>query len=103
MIAAGSAAAFCRTEQEFLRCALQATGDVLDVSCCVFYPAATSPFDHIGTVRVNLRAGSEFAIPESLPATFSDHVRRQSGRFVVASDWDALGKILPSFDFSGCA
>jgi CheY-like chemotaxis protein len=103
VIAAGSAAAFCRTEQEFLSCALQAAGDLLDVSCCVFYPAATSAFDHVGTVRVNQRAGSELAIPEALPVSFSDHIRRQPGRLIVASDWDALGKLLPTFDFSCCA
>ena len=103
MIAAGSAAAFCRTEEEFLRCALQTSGDLLDVSCCVYYPAATSAFDHVGAVRVNQRAGSDLAVPETLAATFSNHVRRQSGRIVVASDWDALGKLLPSFDFSCCA
>jgi CheY-like chemotaxis protein len=103
MIAAGSASAFCRTEQEFLRCALQATADLLDVGCCVFYPAAASSFDHVGTVRVNHRAGSDLTIPETLSASFSDHVRRQSGRIVVARDWDALGNLLPAFDFSCCA
>ena len=103
MIAAGTAAAACRTEQEFLRCALQAAGDLLDVSCCVFYAAARSPVDHVGTVRVNQRAGSDLSIPETLPAAFSDHVRRQSRRIVVASDWDALGRLLTSFDFSCCA
>ena len=59
MITAGSAAAFCRTGQEFLLCALQAAGDLLDVSCCVFYAAPASPFDHVGMVRVNQRAGSD--------------------------------------------
>ena len=103
MIAAGSSAAFCRTEQEFLRCALQAAADLLDVGCCVFYAAAASSVDHVGTVRVNHRAGAELAVPETLPAVFSDHVRRQSGRIVVARDWDALGNLLPSFDFSCCA
>jgi CheY-like chemotaxis protein len=103
IIAAGSAASFCRTEQEFVRCALQAAADLLDVGCCVFYPTASSAFDHIGTVRVNHHAGSDLAIPETIPAAFSDHVRRQSGRIVVASDWDALGNLLPSFDFSCCA
>ena len=103
MIAAGSAAAFSRTEQDFLRCALQAAADLLDVGCCVFYASAASAFDHVGTVRVNHRAGSDLAIPETLPASFSDHVRRQSGRIVVARDWDALGNLLPAFDFSCCA
>jgi CheY-like chemotaxis protein len=103
MIATGSAAAFCRTEQEFLLCALQAAGDLLEASCCAFYAAPGSPFDHVGTVRVNHRAGSELEIPETLPTAFADHVRRQSGRIVVSRDWDALSTLLPSFDFSACA
>jgi CheY-like chemotaxis protein len=103
LITAGSAAAFCRTEQEFLRCALQSAGDLLEVSCCVFYTAPATVLDHVGTVRVNQRAGSELEIPENLPPAFSDHVRRQSGRVVVSSDWDALSTLFPAFDFSGCA
>lgn len=102
MIAAGSAASHCRTEKEFLLCALQAAASLLDVSCCVFYPAS-SALDHVGTVRVNLRAGNDLEVPESLPTAFSDHVRAQSGRIVVSNDWDALGTLLPSFDFSCCA
>jgi CheY-like chemotaxis protein len=103
LTAASSSAAFCRTEQEFLRCALQAAADLFDVSCCVFYSAAGSPFDHVGSVRVNHSAASDLQVPEALPAAFSNHVRRQSGRIVVASDWDALNNLLPDFDFSGCA
>jgi CheY-like chemotaxis protein len=103
MIAAGSAAAFCRTEQEFLRCALQAAGELLSVSCCVFYSAPGSLLDHVGTVRVNQAAGNELEIPETLPTAFADHVRRQSGRIVVSRDWDALTTLFPAFDFSDCA
>ena len=102
MIAAGSAGVQCRTEQEFLRLALEAGGQVLDVSCSVFY-ATSSGFDHIGTVRVNQRAGSDLEIPESLPSSFSDYLRRQSGRMILSSEWDALSTVLPTFDFAGCA
>ena len=102
MIAAGSAAAHCRTEQEFLRLALQAGGSVLDVSCTVFYAASTN-FDHIGTVRVNQRAGTDLETPETLPSSFSDYLRRQSGRMILSSDWDALATLLPTFDFSCCS
>ncbi|HVH87413.1 MAG TPA: histidine kinase dimerization/phospho-acceptor domain-containing protein [Terriglobales bacterium] len=103
MIATGSAAAFCRTEQEFLRCALQGAGELLEVGCCIFYAAPGSLFDHVGTVRVNQGAGKEFEIPETLPTAFADHVRRQSGRIVVSRDWDALSTLFPAFDFSACA
>lgn len=103
MIAAGSAATFCRDEQEFLRCALQEAGELLEASCCVFYSTPGSLFDHVGTVRVNQRAGDELQIPESLPTAFADHVRRQSGRIVISRDWDALSTIFPAFDFSGSA
>ncbi|HWC18327.1 MAG TPA: hypothetical protein VG498_15000 [Terriglobales bacterium] len=103
MIATGSAAAFCRDEQEFLRCALQEAGELLEASCCVFYATPGSLFDHVGTVRVNQRAGDELQIPDSLPTAFADHVRRQSGRIVVSRDWDALGTVFPAFDFSGSA
>src|SRR5881628_2176712 len=100
MITAGSAAAHCRTEQEFLRIALQAAGNVLDVSCTVFYTTASSVFDYVGTIRVNQRASSDLETPESLPSSFSDHLRRQQGRMILSTEWDALGTLLPSFDFS---
>jgi CheY-like chemotaxis protein len=103
MITAGSAAALCRSEQDFLLCALQAAGELLEVSCVVFYPAPSSPFGHIGTLRVNQRAGSDLEIPESLPTTFSDYLRRQPRRIIVSGEWDALGTLLPSFDFSCCS
>jgi len=103
MIATGSAATFCRDEQEFLRCALQEAGELLEVSCCVFYATPGSLFDNVGTVRVNQRAGDELQVPESLPTAFADHVRRQSGRIVISRDWDALSTIFPAFDFSGSA
>jgi len=103
MIATGSAATFCRDEQEFLRCALQEAGELLEVTCGVFYATPGSLFDHVGTVRVNQRAGDELQIPESLPTAFADHVRRQSGRIVISRDWDALTTIFPGFDFSGSA
>ena len=102
MITAGSAAASCRTEREFLLCALQSAGDLLDVSCCVFYPAPPT-FDHIGTVRVNHRAAVDLEIPEKLPSTFSGHLRRQVRRIVVSREWDALGTLLPDFDFTCCS
>ena len=76
MITAGSAAALCRSEQDFLLCALQAAGELLEVSCVIFYPAAGSPFGHIGTLRVNQRAGNDLETPESLPTMFSDYLRR---------------------------
>lgn len=103
MITAGSAAALCRSEQDFLLCALQAAGELLEVSCVVFYPAVASPFGHVGTLRVNQRAGSDLDIPESLPTTFSDYLRRQPRRIIVSGEWDALSTLLPSFDFSCCA
>jgi CheY-like chemotaxis protein len=103
MITAGSAAALCRSEQDFLLCALQAAGELLEVSCVVFYPAAGAPFEHIGTLRVNQRAGSDLETPETLPATFSDYLRRQPRRIIVSGDWDSLKTLLPSFDFSCCA
>ena len=103
MIATGSAATFCRDEQEFLRCALQEAGELLEVSCGVFYATPGSLFDHVGTVRINQQAGDELQIPESLPTAFADHVRRQSGRIVISRDWDALSTIFPAFDFSGSA
>ncbi len=103
MIATGTAAAFCRSEQEFLLCALQAAGDLLEVGCCAFYATPGSPFDHVGTVRVNQRAGNELQIPDSLPPAFADHVRRQSGRIIVSRDWDALSTIFPNFDFANSA
>jgi len=103
MITAGSAAALCRSEQDFLLCALQAAGELLEVSCVVFYAVATSPFGHLSTLRVNQRAGSDLDTPESLPTTFSDYLRRQSRRIIVSGEWDALSTLLPSFDFSCCA
>jgi len=103
MITAGSAAALCRSEQDFLLCALQAAGELLEVSCVVFYPAEGSPFGHIGTLRVNQRAGSDLETPESIPTAFSDYLRRQPRRIIVSGDWDALRTLLPSFDFSCCA
>jgi len=103
MITAGSAAALCRSEQDFLLCALQAAGELLEVSCVIFYPAAGSPFGHIGTLRVNQRAGNDLETPESLPTMFSDYLRRQPRRIIVSGDWDALSTLLPSFDFSCCA
>ena len=103
MITAGSAAALCRSEQDFLLCALQAAGELLEVSCVVFFPAAASPFGHIGTLRVNQRAGSDLETPENLPTTFSDYLRRQPRRIIVSGEWDALSTLLPSFDFSCCA
>ena len=102
MITAGSAAASCRTEREFLLCALRAAGDLLEVSCCAFYPASPA-FDHIGSVRVNHCTAGDLAIPEKLPSTFSDHLRRQTRRIVVSREWDSLGTILPAFDFTGCS
>ncbi|HWY68522.1 MAG TPA: hypothetical protein VNX88_07635 [Terriglobales bacterium] len=103
MITAGSAAALCRSEQDFLLCALQAAGELLEVSCVVFYPATGSPFGQIGTLRVNQRAGSDLETPENLPTAFSDYLRRQPRRIIVSGDWDALSTLLPSFDFSCCA
>jgi len=103
MITAGSAAALCRSEQDFLLCALQAAGELLEVSCAVFYAASSSPFGHVGTLRVNQRAGSNLETPESLPTTFSDYLRRQPRRMIVSGEWDALSTLLPSFDFSCCA
>jgi len=103
MITAGSAAALCRSEQDFLLCALQAAGELLEVSYVVFYPAAGSPFGHIGTLRVNQRAGNDLETPENLPTTFSDYLRRQPRRIIVSGDWDSLRTLLPSFDFSCCA
>ncbi|MBV9075215.1 MAG: hypothetical protein JOZ10_16435 [Acidobacteria bacterium] len=103
MAAVAAASGICRTEQEFLRCALQAGGDLLDVGCGVFYAAAGSVVDHVGTVRVNHRAASDLAIPEALPLAFSEHVRKQTSRMIVARDWDALSILLPTFDFSCCA
>ena len=103
LITAGSAAAFCRTEQDFLLCALQGAGELLQASCVVFYAGASSPFNHIGTVRVNHRAGSDLETPENLPTTFSEYLRRQPRRIIVADDWDALNTLLPTFDFSCCA
>jgi len=103
MITAGSAAALCRTEQDFLLCALQTAGELLEVSCVVFYPAAGPPCGHIGTLRVNERAGSDLETPEHLPASFSDYLRRQPRRIIVSGDWDSLRTLLPSFDFSCCA
>ena len=99
MITAASAALSCPTEREFLTSALTALAKLLDVSCCVFY-SATPTLNHIGSVRVNHGAGAELRIPESLPLSFSDHVRRQSGRTIISQDWDALATLLPSFDFS---
>src|SRR2546423_6517732 len=103
MITAGSAAGLCRSEQDFLLCALQAAGELLEVSCAVFYAASSSPFGHVGTLRVNQRAGSNLETPESLPTTFSDYLRRQPRRMIVSGEWDALSTLLPSFDFSCCA
>ncbi|PYY17875.1 MAG: hypothetical protein DMG61_01655 [Acidobacteria bacterium] len=97
MITAGSAAALCRSEQDFLLCALQAAGELLEVSYVVFYPAAGSPFGHIGTLRVNQRAGNDLETPENLPTTFSDYLRRQPRRIIVSGDWDSLRTLLPSF------
>lgn len=102
MITAGSAATSCRTEREFLFCALQSAGDLLDVSCCAFYPASPA-FDHIGTVRANHRAAVDLEIPERLPPTFSDYLRKQIRRLVVSREWDALGTLLPQFDFTCCS
>ena len=96
MITAGSAAALCRSEQDFLLCALQAAGELLEVSYVVFYPAAGSPFGHIGTLRVNQRAGNDLETPENLPTTFSDYLRRQPRRIIVSGDWDSLRTLLPS-------
>lgn len=103
MITAASGAASCRTERDFLFCALQAAGDLLDVSCCVFYPAAGSSVTHVGTVRVNHRGDAELAIPETLPPTFTDYLRRNADRIIVSREWDALSTILPTFDFSCCS
>lgn len=98
-IIAVGAAAGAKTEAELLRRALQAAGGLLDVSCSVFYPAPSSPFNYVGTVRVNQRAGDELETPQTLPTAFSDHLRRQSGRTIVSSEWDALSTLLPTFDF----
>ncbi|HJX00650.1 MAG TPA: hypothetical protein VJ453_10840 [Terriglobales bacterium] len=103
LITAGSAAAFCRTEHDFLLCALQRAGELLQVSCVVFYATPSSPLNHIETVRVNQRAGSDLETPPTLPTTFSEYVHRQPRRIIVSGDWDALNTLLPTFDFSCCA
>jgi len=99
-IIAVSAAADAKAELELLRRALETAGELLDVSCSVFYPSPSSSLNYVGTVRVNQRAGDELEIPHSLPNAFSDHLRRQAGRTIVSSEWDALSKLLPAFDFS---
>jgi CheY-like chemotaxis protein len=99
MIAA-SAAADAKTELELVRRALESAGNLLDVSCSVFYPSPSSSSNYLGTVRVNKRAGDELETPQNLPNAFSDHLRRQSGRTIVSNEWDALGRLLPAFDFA---
>jgi CheY-like chemotaxis protein len=100
LITAGSAAAYCRNEEEFLRCALQSAGDLLDVSCSTFYGASTSPLEHIGNVRVNQRAGGELDIPATLPSSLTDYLRQQPNQIIVSAEWDALETLLPAFDFN---
>jgi CheY-like chemotaxis protein len=102
MITAASAAAYCRTQEDFLRCALQAGGDLLDVSCSVFYGAA-SPFSQAGAVRVNQRAGMELVVPETLPSAFTDYLLRQPNQSIISAEWDALNTLMPGFDFNCCS
>lgn len=100
LITAGSAATYCRNEEEFLRCALQSAGDLLDVSCSTFYGASTSPLEHIGNVRVNQRAGGDLDIPATLPTSLTDYLRQQPNQIIVSAEWDALETLLPAFDFN---
>jgi CheY-like chemotaxis protein len=102
MITAASAAAYCRTQEDFLRCGLQAGGDLLDVSCSVFYGAA-SPFSQAGAIRVNQRAGMELVVPETLPTAFTDYLLRQPNQTIISAEWDALNTLMPGFDFNCCS
>ncbi len=102
MITTASAAAYCRTQEDFLRCALQAGGDLLDVSCSVFYGAA-SPFSQAGAIRINQRAGMELVVPDTLPSAFTDYLLRQPNQTIVSADWDSLDTLISSFDFNCCS
>lgn len=101
-MAAVSAAGHFQSEQEFLLAALHSAGDLLDVSCSVFYSASTTP-PQSGPVRVNQRAANDLAVPETLPVAFTEHLLRQGGGVLVSSEWDALATVAPSFDFACCS